>query len=129
MPGIVILMAVFAAYFIIENVYSPYVIMGQSMEPSYHQGEVVMTEPVSEELLKSGAVVIVSREPYKKIIKRIVGVPGDTVMVEGKPYELKPGEYYVLGDNSDASYDSRYFGPVEESDIKGIVAKKIIKKE
>ncbi len=35
--------------------------------------------------------------------------------------ELKDGEYFVLGDNIDVSYDSRYFGPVKRKDIIGNV--------
>lgn len=81
------------------------------------------------------------------LIKRVIGLPGDTltlandqVVVNGlalaEPYvhgaptmcaqvcgtvTLGPGQYFVLGDNRTQSYDSRYFGPVNEQDILGHV--------
>lgn len=35
------------------------------------------------------------------------------------PYTLKPGEYWMMGDNRDNSSDSRYFGPVREEALRG----------
>lgn len=124
-PGIILIGIVIIAYLIIQKYYCPYIIAGPSMEPTYHAGNVVMTEPVEDELLTRDRVVIV-RSENKSIIKRIEGVPGDTVSVGGKPYTLKADEYYVLGDNRDESYDSRAFGPVKKEDIRAVVAKTLI---
>jgi signal peptidase I len=37
------------------------------------------------------------------------------------PYQVPPGEFYVLGDNRAISCDSRYWGPIEGSSIVGKV--------
>ena len=90
-----------------------------------------------------GDVVVFSRfseyqsnTPGQHFIKRIVAIPGDMLGVrEGKvvlgaseddgieyeygPVRLKSGQYFVMGDNHLNSKDSRYFGPINLSDIEG----------
>ena len=56
--------------------------------------------------------------PGTKYVKRVVGVPGDTV---GR-WKIGPNEFFVLGDNRDNSRDSRHFGPVPRENISGRVS-------
>ncbi|WP_287127800.1 S26 family signal peptidase [Candidatus Cyanaurora vandensis] len=47
-----------------------------------------------------------------RLLKRVVALPGETVLREGKPYQLQAQEYWVRGDNAQTSIDSRVFGVV-----------------
>jgi signal peptidase I len=82
-------------------------------------------------------------EPERDFIKRVIGLPGDTITCRGgqlirngKPVKelyldpgtqtdgctrttVAPGQLFVMGDNRDNSQDSRVFGPIRESDVVG----------
>jgi signal peptidase I len=119
---------------------------GQSMEPNLHNKERLIIEKVSYRFHppRRGDVVVVHppRRSTVPLIKRVIGLPGEIVeirdgqvLVNGAVLEedyldrptpgameprLVPEEnVLVLGDNRDASNDSRTFGMVPFSDIIG----------
>jgi signal peptidase I len=120
------------------------VVDGPSMTPNYPSGAHVYTAPISSPL-ERGDVVVLDDGHKEYAIKRLVGMPGETVHLwRGKvfinrrmlaePYLPKhtftcpterqavfilgPEQYFVLGDNRDCSADSRSYGPVERDQLK-----------
>ena len=117
-----------------------------SMAPALRDGQLVLTiRPRRKQRLPRGAVVAVdSREVGHRIVKRIIGLPGERVRVAGgrvwideqllvEPYasactyrgtfDVPEGRYLLLGDNRDASSDSRSWrNPcVQRDEIAGIL--------
>ena len=70
--------------------------------------------------VRRGVVVVLEhpRRPGFEIVKRVVAVPGDAAP-DGEV--LGPDEYWVQGDALDESTDSRAFGPVGRSSLRGAV--------
>lgn len=118
---------------------------GSSMEPSLHHNELIMVNRLAYKLGEPALADVVvfrfPRDPEQEYIKRIIGVPGDTVeiidhqvFVNGifidEPYIAAPtnqsgvwtvpeGRYFVLGDNRNDSSDSRTWGTVPEEYVIG----------
>lgn len=125
----------------------PHRVKGESMSPNFEDGELLLTEKVSYRFgkPKRGDVIVFEAPVGNKVdfIKRIIGTPGDTITVkngevlvndvklnetyikiETQGDEVKKigaDEYFVLGDNRGASSDSRVFGPIKKSVIRGRV--------
>jgi signal peptidase I len=114
---------------------------GDSMEPTYHNASVVAMSKLPLWLFgprKNDVVIFhefneVGKGDGKIDLKRIVGGPGDTltyiidyphnIPVKIQTVTLKSDEYFVLGDNHDISYDSRFYGPIHRSQIIGVAWK------
>ena len=138
-------------YFLIQPSY----VKGASMEPTFDDHEYLIIDELSYRFrTPSRGEVVVFRyplDPRQYFIKRIVGLPGETVRVSAnsvvivndehpdgfaldesylgpgtvthgdKTVKLSDDEYFVMGDNRSASLDSRTFGPLPLRDIVGRV--------
>jgi len=121
-------------------------VLGQSMEPNLHTAQRVVVEKVTYRFFhgpRRGDIVVIDMpEQSEMLIKRVVGLPGETIEVRkgqvyiageqlDEPWTINPGggnygprtipplHVFVLGDNRGASNDSRNFGPVPIKHIVG----------
>jgi signal peptidase I len=151
LQGIVVILAVLVMVYLF--IVSPQEINGASMEPNFHNGEYILTSKVLYKFRdpQRGDVVIFKSPRNKEVdyIKRIIGLPGDTVKLsnnafyvngqkveepylapgviifggsfldEGKEIVVPPGQYFVSGDNRPHSSDSREFGTIAKEDFIG----------
>ena len=90
---------------------------GTSMEPTLAPSDYLVATRSGR--LRRGALVVIERpgQPGFELVKRIAGLPGD--VIDGRVLELN--QYWVVGESTGRSTDSRAFGPVTQEDIKGIV--------
>lgn len=118
---------------------------GSSMEPTLHSGEFVIVNKLSYKLGNpaQGEIVVFHfpRDPEQEYIKRVIGLPGDQVIInQGKifvndrlvdepyiaadpTYEgtwiVPEGHLFVLGDNRNNSSDSHNWGTVPQEYVVG----------
>lgn len=141
-------LTVILAFVIRLFVIQPFIVEGSSMEPSFHDRQYIIIDKISYKLRqpKRGEVIVLHppSAPDQNYIKRIVGLPGETVTVKngdvtinGAPLTetytlnemvassqvvnmtLETDQYFVLGDNRAHSSDSREFGALKKENIEG----------
>ncbi len=134
--------------FVVQAFYIP----SGSMEPTLHVDDRILVSKFSYRLgdIERGDVIVFHYplNPGKDFVKRVVGLPGETVelrdgvvLINGAPIKelyptalaggdractsnygpqkIPPGHFFVLGDNRCNSEDSRFFGFVPEHNVVG----------
>lgn len=136
-------------------VFQPFIVKGESMEPNFQDGNYLIIDEMSYRFRSpERGEVVVFRYPYnptQKYIKRVIGLPGETVQIVNQQVRifdrsgqetilnentylpandpttgnlkitLKSDEFFVLGDNRLASSDSRVWGVLPRNNIIGRV--------
>jgi signal peptidase I len=90
---------------------------GESMAPTLRSGDLLIA--VRSGPIRRGALVVVEHpgRPGYEMVKRIVGAPGDAI---GETV-LGPDEFWLEGDNAEASTDSRTLGTFDRGAIRGVI--------
>jgi signal peptidase I len=143
-----------AVVLVVRNfIIQPFFVDGSSMVPNFQDGDYLIIDELTFRFREpQRGEVIVFKFPQNEssyFIKRVIGLPGDTVQVkngvvnvfnqdnpEGVQLSenylisktpgdiqmtLQTGEYFVLGDNRTMSYDSRSWGVLPAKEIVGLV--------
>ena len=149
MKKVILCFVVMLSIFIITGCNSPFspilkgdsliIVNGNSMAPTLNDGDKVLYRETNN---LERFDIIVFEYQNNKIIKRIYGLPGETIeikngiiyinnkKIDGDKYSygditdiskitLANDEYFVLGDNLKISLDSRMIGPIKKNSING----------
>lgn len=123
-------------------------IVGNSMNPTLYENEIVLSKKVKLDNLKRQDLIVFDHHG-NTMVKRVIGLPGDTIAIDNEgyvyvnnvkleenyidnyslnseveyPYVVSENSVYVLGDNRIDSMDSRIlsFGLVKNNEILGKV--------
>lgn len=133
--------------------FQPFFVRGQSMDPNFENGDYLIIDEITYRFKapQRGEVIVFRspQDPSHRFIKRVIGLPGETIEIrDGEITIQKDGqyqvldesnylsdlltggniqitlaedEYFVLGDNRPFSFDSRRFGVLPEENIIGRV--------
>ncbi len=145
---IALLIVIPVRYFLFQ----PFIVSGQSMEPNFMHGDYLIVDEISYRFREPerGEVVVFRypENPSFRHIKRIIGLPGETITMgeegiliktsEGElillnetsyldldkiygniEISLSGNEYFVMGDNRPVSFDSRRWGALPRENIIG----------
>lgn len=139
---LVSLMVVFVRFFVIQ----PFVVLGSSMEPTFHNNEYIFVEEISSRIIgiKRGDIVIFKHPenscsafvnsnffnrtflqgPCTNFIKRIIGLPGETVIIKDGAVSIKNNE-----SAGGFTLDEKYIPKDENYKLKGEITRTLGKDE
>lgn len=95
------------------------VIFKYPKDPSQYFIKRVIGMPGETVEIKDGYVFLKDENGESKFLDESLYLNSDTLTYTDLTMELKEGEYFVLGDNREASLDSRVFGPLHEEFLIG----------
>jgi len=151
----IVVVALVFVFLIRSFLIQPFVVSGDSMKPNFLNGEYLIIDEISYRFNppQRGDVVVFKYpgDPSKFYIKRLIGLPGETIIIKNNQVMIKnqdnpngfvldesaylknvstPGDeiilldkdqFFAMGDNRAVSYDSRSWGPLPKDDLIGRV--------
>lgn len=142
--ALIFVVGILLVYYLVVQVF---VVKGASMDPNFADSELIIVNRInyyfSTPKRGDSIIFIFPGTKSDKYIKRIIGLPGETVLIQNNQIiingqrlredyippdfktlgeinlKLKDDEFYVLGDNRELSNDSRIWGPLSRSQIIG----------
>lgn len=128
-------------------------VVGNSMNPNFSDGNILINFKLHYNFFEIKRGEVISLEKNGRKVKRVIGLPGETIEFKGSKlfingketkelyirdvktedfnlktigYDVIPKNmYFVMGDNRSKSSDSREFGLVKKEEIKGKIILKI----
>ena len=151
----VYILVIIFVLFVVNYVFTFQQNVGPSMSPTLENGDAFILNKLAYKVgkIKRGNVVVINNNDSKYLVKRVIGLPGETLeykdhilYINGKKvddkfasitndfsleqsfniYKIPDNCYFVMGDNRGSSLDSRRLGCFTKDDIKGKVTFSLI---